>query len=98
MAVAGIVVVSAGLSARTIDQRRVWQQDRIGQGVASGSLTPREATILERREGRLNREIRTERAFNGGFLTPGERAHVWRQENRFSGNIYRFMHNAYRGY
>lgn len=94
----GILVISAGLSAQTIGQRQVWQQDRIAQGIASGSLTPREASVLEHREARLNREIREERAEHGGHMTAGERAMVQRQQNRLSNNIYRFKHNAYRGY
>jgi Ni/Co efflux regulator RcnB len=75
--------------------RREWrQQGRIAQGVASGQLTPRETVRLERRQIGLNREIGTMRRWNGGALTPGERALVNRQQNALSRGIYRFKHNG----
>lgn len=69
------------------------QQDRIGQGVKSGSLTPAEAARLERQDARIAREVRTDRAANGGTLTNAERAQVNRQENRVSRQIYHAKHN-----
>jgi len=72
------------------------QQQRIAQGVRSGSLTAGETAPLERKEAGLNREIRAERTQNGGTLTPQERRQVNRQQNRLSGQIYRDKHNAAR--
>ncbi len=77
-----------------IEQRKENQQNRIGQGVASGQLTPRETANLENREARLNREVRRDRRANGGPLTPAEKRRVNRQQNRLSGNIYRDKHNG----
>jgi hypothetical protein len=39
-------------------------------------------------------EIRRDRIQNGGNLTNNEKAHVNRQQNRLSRNIYRDKHNA----
>jgi hypothetical protein len=72
------------------------QQQRIAQGVRSGSLTAGETARLERKETGVNHEIRSERAQNGGTLTPQERGQVNRQQNRLSGQIYRDKHNAAR--
>jgi hypothetical protein len=79
--------------AAEVDQRQANQQARIGQGVESGQLTPRETARLERKEGQIRREVRRDRAANGGKLTPAEKAKVNRQENRTSRQIYRAKHN-----
>src|SRR5579863_4217106 len=44
-----------------IRQRQENQQDRIGEGVENGSLTPKETSQLEHQETRLNQEIRRDR-------------------------------------
>ena len=80
--------------APVVEQRKENQQDRIAQGIKSGQLTPTEAAHLERREGAINKEVKTERAANGGTLTPAERRQVNRQENRTSKTIYRKKHNG----
>jgi hypothetical protein len=72
------------------------QQQRIAQGVGSGSLTAGETARLEHSEAGLNREIHTDRAANGGTLTGQEKRQVNRQQNRMSGRIYRDKHNAAR--
>jgi hypothetical protein len=63
-------------------------------GVTSGSLTPGETAHLEHREQRINQQVRTDRADNGGKMTPAERAKINREQNRTSGAIYRDKHNA----
>jgi hypothetical protein len=69
------------------------QQKRIGQGIESGSLTPREASRLERQESNLNhREAKM--AASGGKLTQGERNAINRQQNNMSRKIYRQKHDA----
>jgi hypothetical protein len=78
----------------TVNQREKLQQQRIGQGVENGSLTAGEAARLERRETRINNEVKTMRQQNGGKLTPAERARVNRQQNQVSRQIYRDKHNA----
>lgn len=82
-------------SAETvIHQRKQNQQHRIGQGVKSGQLTPRETARIEHKEAKLNRETRHMRAANGGKLTPAEKAKVTRQQNHLSRDIYRQKHDA----
>jgi hypothetical protein len=88
------VAVATPTLAAEIDRREARQQERIGQGVQSGELTPRETVRLERKEARIHREIRRDRAANGGTLTPAEKARVNRQEDRVSRQIYRQKHDA----
>jgi hypothetical protein len=76
-----------------VGQRAENQQDRIAQGVKSGQLTAGEAAHLENNEAKINREVRNDRAANGGKLTPQEKAQVNRQQNRESKKIYRDKHN-----
>jgi hypothetical protein len=90
----GIFTMSAEEKEGRIQQRKENQQARIAQGVASGSLTPRETANLEHKESKLNGEIRADRQANGGRLTAQEKAQVNRQQNRLSRNIYRDKHNA----
>lgn len=94
-AVAGFLLLSSSAEAAgRIRKRAENQQDRIAQGIKSGQLTPREAAGLERKEARLNREVRDMRQDNGGKLTPKERARINRQQNRLSRDIYREKHDG----
>jgi hypothetical protein len=77
-----------------VGQRERNQQERIAQGIKSGELNAGEASRLEGREAHINREIRRDRAENGGPLTPTERRRINRQENRTSRAIYRQKHDA----
>lgn len=77
-----------------VGKRAENQQDRIGQGVKSGQLTAGEAAHLEKNEARVNREVRNDRAANGGKLTPQERKQVNQQQNKMSRQIYREKHNG----
>jgi hypothetical protein len=79
-----------------VGKRAENQQDRIAQGIKSGQLTAGEASNLERKEAGINREVRNDRAANGGKLTPQERAQVNRQQNRVSNQIYNKKHNGRR--
>jgi hypothetical protein len=72
------------------------QQQRIGQGIKSGSLTPGEASKLENKEANLNKEEHNDRAANGGKLTPAEKGKINRQQNKVSKQIYKDKHNARR--
>ena len=92
-----VLVVSALSSlamAAEVDRREDRQQERIGQGVESGQLTPGETARLELQEQRIDNQVKAERAANGGHLTAGERAQVNREENRESRRIYAAKHNA----
>ena len=77
-----------------VGERERNQQERIAQGVKSGQLTAGETANLEKREAAINKEVRNDRAENGGKLTASERRQINRQENRMSGAIYRKKHNA----
>ena len=90
---AGLLLSGLSYADERIAQRKEYQQDRIAQGVKSGSLSPRETANLEHKEANLNKEIRSDRRANGGNLTNNEKAQVNRQQNRLSRNIYRDKHN-----
>ena len=82
------------LAQNEVNDRQRNQQERIGQGVESGSLTAGETAHLEKQETAIHHEVKTERQANGGTLTAQERRQVNRQQNRESGRIYRDKHNA----
>lgn len=77
----------------SVNDRRQDQQQRIANGVQSGQLTAGETKRLETREAGLNREIKNDRAANGGKLTPQERRQVNRQQNNLSRSIYANKHD-----
>ncbi len=81
----------AGTKTPVINQRQRNQQRRIRQGVKSGSLTPREARTLERREAKIQADKKA--AKSDGVVTPQERRKLRREENRTSRAIYRKKHN-----
>ena len=90
---AGLFLSGLSYADELIHQRKENQQDRIAQGVKSGSLTPQETANLEHKEANLNKEIRNDRKANGGNLTNNQKAQVNRQQNRLSKNIYKDKHN-----
>jgi hypothetical protein len=75
-----------------VGQRQENQQDRIAQGIKSGSLKAGQTARLEKGESAINQEVHTDRKINGGKLTSGEKAQVNRQQNRMSGKIYKAKH------
>ena len=75
----------------SINARQHQQQDRIAQGVRSGSLSAREAGRLEREQYRFNRE---EARLRQGGLTPRERDRLEDQQDRMSRQIYRQKHDG----
>jgi hypothetical protein len=77
-----------------VNTREGNQQARIGQGVRSGQLTPRETSHLEGKEAAIHQEVHSDRAANGGHLTGQERAQVNHQQNQVSRDIDRDKHNA----
>jgi hypothetical protein len=78
----------------TIQQRKENQQDRIGNGVASGQLTAGEAANLEKKESNLNQEERDMRKLDNGHLTGADRTTLNQQQNQLSNQIYTDKHNA----
>jgi hypothetical protein len=76
-----------------VDARRENQQDRISNGIASGKLSAGQTAKLEKGEAAINKEVRTDRAANGGKLTSQEKKQVNKQQNAMSRKIYRAKHN-----
>ncbi len=77
-----------------VGQRRQNQQDRIANGIRTGSMTPGEAARTENREQGINRQVQADRAANGGKLTAQEHRQINRQQNGASRQIYRQKHNG----
>jgi hypothetical protein len=78
----------------TINQRKENQQDRITQGIGSGSLTTGEASTLEKQETDLNKEETNMRKLDNGKLTAADRAVLQQQQNQLSKEIYTDKHNS----
>src|SRR5690349_12878909 len=76
-------------------QRDVNQQQRIEQGLQSGSLSSGEAGRLEREQSRIDRD--QARALKDGNLSPAEKARLQREQNRASRDINRLENNAQKG-
>lgn len=77
-----------------VDARAANQQERIGNGVRSGQLTPNETRNLETRDASINRQTAADRAANGGTLSPQERQQINQRQNNVSRSIYQDRHNA----
>ncbi len=77
-----------------VGKRAENQQDRIAQGIKSGQMTAGEAARVEKNEANINKEVRNDRAANGGKLTGAEKAQINHQQNQESRQIYRTKHNA----
>ena len=73
-------------------QRNVNQQQRIEQGVKSGSLTNREVGKLERGQARDN--AMQYRAGRDGHVGPNEQRRIQSAENAQSRRLYRQKHDA----
>jgi hypothetical protein len=73
-------------------QRNVNQEQRIEQGVKSGSLTNRETSQLERGQSRDDRA--EAHAAKDGHVNEREQDRIQRQENRQSKGIYADKHNG----
>jgi hypothetical protein len=89
-----VAVVFAPLSVRAGEiQNRIHRQEgRINQGIRNGSISPKEARNLKRREA----SIRAERArdiHSGGKFTQAEKRRLNQRLNQTSRSIYRAKHN-----
>jgi hypothetical protein len=82
--------------ATTINQRREFQQQRIGQGIQSGRLNARQGARLERREASIGRQEHHMRASGQGRLNHFDRVRLNHRLNRTSRAIYRAKHNRVR--
>jgi len=81
-------------TSKTINQRKENQQDRIGQGIQSGQLTPGEASKLETKESDLNKEERLMRHEDNGKLTSADKKALTQQQKQLSNQIYTDKHNG----
>jgi hypothetical protein len=79
-----------------VDQRQANQERRIDQGVASGSLTQREANRLERGQERVDRM--ENRAKSDGVVTARERARLHQAQDVQSRRIYTQKHDRQHDY
>ena len=79
-------------STPNIDQRQIEQQQRINQGVQSGSLTPNEAARLQR--GQEHVQAVETRAKADGVVTPQERRRITHAQNVESHKIARQKHDG----
>jgi hypothetical protein len=89
---AAVVLLPLSARAGEIQNRLDRQQGRINQGIHNGSISPKEARNLKRREA----SIRAERARDirsGGKFTQAEKRHLNRRLNRTSNSIYHDKHN-----
>jgi hypothetical protein len=95
-AVAGLFSIAATAQTTGSEiQRDVNQQQRIEQGLKSGSLSTREASKLEAGESRIDRmEANAEK---NGKLSPAEKARIQRAQNQESRDINRLESNAAKG-
>lgn len=79
-----------------VDQRQANQERRIDQGVASGSLTEREANRMERGQQRVDNM--ENRAKSDGVVTRGERARLHQVQEVQSRRIYAQKHDRQHDY
>ncbi len=72
-----------------VNRREGRQQQRIGKGVANGTLTSKQATNLEKRETAVQNREQADMAAHNGHLTKAEQRGINRQQNRISRSIAR---------
>jgi hypothetical protein len=72
-----------------VNGREANQQKRIGNGVAHGTLTSKQATHLEKRETAVQNREKADMAAHNGHLTKAEQRGINRQQNRISRSIKR---------
>ena len=70
-----------------VNHREANQQKRIGNGVANGTLTSKQATRLEKRETAVQNREKADMAAHNGHLTKAEQRGINRQQNRISHSI-----------
>ena len=76
-----------------VNRREQNQQDRIAQGVKSGSLTPQEAANLEKGESKIQQQEKADLQKNNGHLTAAEQDKLNKELNKESKRIHRKKNN-----
>jgi hypothetical protein len=79
-------------SKNPVAKREFNQQRRIGNGINSGALAPRQGARLERQQMRIHRQARTMRTRHNGRLTMRNRRMIHRRQNVASRRIFRAKH------
>ena len=74
-----------------VTHRQINQHARIKQGVKSGELTKGETRRLEGEQAKIQYDKKE--ANSDGKITPQERKHLQREQNKASRDIYRLKHN-----
>jgi hypothetical protein len=77
-----------------VGQRRENQQDRIANGLRSGTMNAGQTARVENREQGINEQDHADRQANGGKLTGQEHRQINREQNGASRQIYRDKHNG----
>ena len=72
-----------------VDRREGRQQQRIGNGVKNGTLTPQQTSHLEKREASVQKTEQADMAAHNGHLTKVEQKNLNHRENRISRSIKR---------
>jgi hypothetical protein len=70
-----------------VNGREENQQQRIGNGVKNGTLTPGQTANLENREASVQNREQRDMAKHNGHLTKAEQRGINRQQNRISRSI-----------
>jgi len=95
LCLAGMATLASAQTTADTVQRDVNQETRIRDGLQNGTLTTREAALLERKEAAVDRD--ESRALKDGKLSPRERARLAREQNRVSHDISVAEHNGVNG-
>ncbi|KDP86291.1 hypothetical protein CF70_008250 [Cupriavidus sp. SK-3] len=91
---AGLASAQTAAVAQDV-QRNVNQEQRIENGLQSGSLSTREAASLQKQTARVDRM--ESHALANGSVSPREQASIQRAENNVSRDISRDTHNGISG-
>jgi len=90
--IAGALVVPGAYADRPATRQKA-QQKRIDEGVESGELTKKEARKIEKKEAKLHRQVRKDRA-DGGGMTARERAKIEKKQDKLSEQIHKEKHDS----
>ena len=75
-----------------VNKREQNQQQRIGNGVSSGTLNSKQTANLEKRETSVQTREQKDMSQHNGHLTKAEQKGINRQQNRISKSIYKDKH------
>ncbi|MGO9125623.1 MAG: hypothetical protein ACLP6G_12140 [Terriglobales bacterium] len=75
-----------------VNRREANQQDRIAQGIKSGSLSAGQAAHLEKNQQRIQNQEKADMAAHGGHLTKHEQKQLNHEQNVQSRKIYNDKH------